>query len=322
MLIIKNIVYIILFLYFIYFCVLLIKYHQYKDMYGKINTDLYFLRNYKYKIYTSCNSKNYLYLKQLILQSKFKSVELFSLSRHVLVFIILALGIPIVNTNTAMNLQNTLSGYTVEQQQVILSSLNGMIDIANVSPDLYNVISDVNLIANDIAPYLFLVLLLFLAYNIPVYILQLKRYMLNSKKDWEIVNLITIAAIDSSNKVDKVVTSMVDTSYVYNNLLCQFKNEMEENLDSGELLDTVNDDSLRELMETLILCKEIGLDKGKDNINELLDFKLKYMDIIAKKSRSIKSAVSLLPVALILIMLFGYLMIGLNSITQNMFTNI
>ena len=288
---------------------------------SKIN----FLQKFRYKLYTHEGCKEYERLKQLIRFSRFKSVEIFSLTRHLFTSIIFAVGIPIINTNNTIYINTILSKYTEDYQQIILSAANDLkniTDIGLMGTDVYESALQVNLINNNISNYLFLLLVCFLAYNLPVYILQMKKFLLNSKKDWEIVNLITVASIDSSNKVETVVSSLISASYVYNDVICEFKDILDNNLNFAELLDNIDDDSLRELLETLIICKDIGLDNSKENINELLDFKLKYMDIIAKKKRSFKATISLVPISIILVMLFNYLMLGLNSITQNLFTNI
>lgn len=185
---------------------------------------------------------------------------------------------------------------------------------------------DINAALDDYNGHLILILLAYAGYKLPDILAKTKILLINNKKDWECISYMTIYSVVGRlppYKLDNIIYNMQDISVIYRHTLQEFDYALKahDKYMVEDILNSVEDESMNEIMETMVLASEIGVVDTIDNIDDLLENKIKWMEVSARKRRGIKSTISLIPVAVILFMLYSYLMYGLNMVNQNMFMN-
>jgi hypothetical protein len=177
----------------------------------------------------------------------------------------------------------------------------------------------------DYKNYLLIMILCYVVYNIPVYMLRIKLLLIDSKKDWEVLNCLTTYSIIGNlppYRVDYLIDNLIDISTIYSSTFEEFKKALkskDKQRETTELINSVVNPDIQEILEILVLASEIGVEQTLENIDDLLDLKVKSLEITALKRRQIKSAIVMIPVFIILLLLFNYLMFGMTTLSQNMF---
>lgn len=180
------------------------------------------------------------------------------------------------------------------------------------------------IISSDYNGYLMIIILCYLIYNTPVYMLNIKLLLLDSKKDWEVLHCLTTYSIIGNlppYRVDYLLDNLIDISTIYSNTFAEFKKTIKgkNKEETTVLIDSVTNSDIQEILEILVLASEIGVEKTLENIDDLLDLKIKSLEVTALKRRRVKSLVVMIPVCIILLLLFNYLMFGMTSLSQDMF---
>lgn len=177
----------------------------------------------------------------------------------------------------------------------------------------------------DYKNYFLIMILCYVVYNIPVYMLRIKLLLIDSKKDWEVLNCLTTYSIIGNlppYRVDYLIDNLIDISTIYSSTFEEFKKALkskDKQRETTELINSVVNPDIQEILEILVLASEIGVEQTLENIDDLLDLKVKSLEITALKRRQIKSAIVMIPVFIILLLLFNYLMFGMTTLSQNMF---
>lgn len=171
---------------------------------------------------------------------------------------------------------------------------------------------------------LLIILLITLAgYLVPNILLAIKLELIRNNKDWEILHCMTTYSIAGRlppYRVDTVIENMQDVSKIYANYFEIFKDAIYRN-DKQEvemIINTTTDEDLAQIFETLALASEIGVNKTVDNIDDLIDTKIKWLEVNAQKRRQMKFMLAFLPVAMVLMLLYIYALQGLNMLNQLM----
>lgn len=179
----------------------------------------------------------------------------------------------------------------------------------------------------DYRMYLIIFCLAYLSYNAPNLLMAIKILLIDSKKDWEVLHCLTTYSIVANlppYRVDTTLESLKDVSSIYKPTFERFKIALKQD-DKEELnniIDTVDNDDMQEILEILVLASEIGVNETVSNIDDLLEMKIKTLEVTAKKKRQVKTLLCFLPIVIILLMLFSYLMYGMAGVSQNMFMGI
>lgn len=176
----------------------------------------------------------------------------------------------------------------------------------------------------DYNNYLIIILLCYIVYNMPVYMLRIKLLLIDSKKDWEVLHCLTTYSIIGNlppYRVDYLIDNLIDISSIYSNTFEEFKKALKSKnqQEATALIDSVTNPDIQEILEILVLASEIGVEQTLENVDDLLDLKVRSLEVTALKRRQLKSAIVMIPVFIILLLLFNYLMFGMTSISQNMF---
>lgn len=184
-------------------------------------------------------------------------------------------------------------------------------------------IKDINSVEN-IKMYILIILISYLMYSLPNYLVFIKLQLNDSKKDWEIINYMTVYSVIGRippYTIDNILDCMLDISKIYRPILNEFKDSLKENKTKNieSIVDKINDDTMKEMLETIVLANEIGVLETVSSIDDMLENKMHWMDITSRKRRNLKSALAMIPIGIILLLMYNYLMSGLYSINQNMF---
>lgn len=172
---------------------------------------------------------------------------------------------------------------------------------------------------NDFLMLFILAYLCFKAFELLAYV---KILLIYSKKDWEDLNCLAVYSIVSRlppYHMDYLIHCMKSVCFIYRRVFDQFQEAIAANdsQKTEQILMTVEDESMQEILETLVLAQEIGIEQTAENIDDVLDTKLSYMEVTANKRRQIKVIIAIIPAVLILFYLFRYLMFGVVFIIQN-----
>ncbi len=192
---------------------------------------------------------------------------------------------------------------------------------------IWTKLQELESINDGIKDYLLIFAIAYILFWIPNYMAWIKLFLIDNKKDWETLGYMAVYSVMGRippYNLDNILENMKEIGEIYQRTIIEFEDVLkwQEKEEAEKILDKVTDDSMSEILETMVLASEIGVSETVANIDDLLENKMKWMDISAQKRRNIKSSVALVPVGVILFMLFGYLMYSLNMINQNMFIDI
>lgn len=165
-----------------------------------------------------------------------------------------------------------------------------------------------------------LLIILFLAiacYFAPNILLAVKLEFVKNNRDWQMINCLTTYSVMGRlppYRVDSVIKSMQDVSDIYRQPFNDFKDVLDRNK-VNELDDIVmetKDDDLSQMFEMLILGSEIGINNTVENVDDMLDMKVKWLDVNAAKKRQSKFIMSFIPVGIVMVLLYTYALQGLS----------
>lgn len=210
-----------------------------------------------------------------------------------------------------------------------LDSVRAFIESENVNYDsssilakrILNKIRELDLIVDNPVFLLMANLIAFVGYILPNILLALKIGLIQNNKDWEILHCMTVYSTNGKlppYRIDKLIENMQDVTKIYRTQFEIFKDALrrddKEELD--QIISSTLDDDLLQIFETLVLASEIGLEKTVSNIDDLLDQKVKWLEVNAKKRRQFKFMLAFVPVAFVLLALYVYSMQIFNMINQ------
>lgn len=182
-------------------------------------------------------------------------------------------------------------------------------------------IQQLKVINTDPTRYIKILLYSFIGFMIPDILLLIKMYLIEGKKDWEVLHCMitySITACIPPSTTLAVVENMQDVSTVYNNVLEEFKIALEKKdmKKANEIIELIEDEDMEQVFETLVLAEEIGIEATVENIDDQLESKLSWLEINSNMRRQIKVSIAFIPLMIIILMLFNYLMYYMNLVNR------
>ncbi len=177
-------------------------------------------------------------------------------------------------------------------------------------------------IKGDYTIYLWGILISIFLYIIPEIIGNLKIKLIEDRKDWEVLNCIYAFSIFGrlppySVKLVLENMSIVTESYkpLVNQLLEGIKKGYGEKV-FDEVLERTDNDDMYELFETMKLACDTGILNAVDDIDEVAEQKLKWMEIQGIKRRNAKRLYAMTFVALMFLLAGIYFSYGLTILSN------
>ena len=173
----------------------------------------------------------------------------------------------------------------------------------------------------DFTPYPILLFVAFIGYYLPNILIGVKITLIRNNKDWEMLQCmlayINVASLPPY-QVDKVIKSMTAVSRIYEGQLNRIGDYLYQNDKDAieEEIFEMNDLDLEQICESLVQGKEEGVERTVKNVDNMLQNKIKWLEINATKKRQEKFMIAFIPAAVTLVLLFVYGMNVLNVMNQ------
>lgn len=222
--------------------------------------------------------------------------------------------------------------YNKQNKQVYIDYIEGLIsgrsmemgeELRSTAQRLYYKVLETRLIRNGIIPYIYILLFGSLIYNMPDILGQIKRKLIEDKKNWEILNCMIVFSTFgrmSPYSVLSILEHMVTATEVYKPLFAA----LIEGLKKGgsqeqafeEALEAVDSDELYELIETMKISKVTGLINSVDDIDESIANTIKWIEIENIKRRRAKMLYAMSAMAVVMGLGCIYFAYGLTVISN------
>ncbi len=201
-------------------------------------------------------------------------------------------------------------------------------DIRETAQRLYFKLLQIRLIKTGVSPYIYILLISVLIYYIPDILGQIKRKLIEDKKNWEILNCLIVFSIFGKMppySVLNILEHMVIATEVYKPLLEGLIEGLKKGGDQEEAFDraleAVDRDELYELIETMKLSRKTGLVNAVDNVDDTINNTIRWIEIENIKRRRSKMLYAMSAMAIVMALGCIYFAYGLTIISNpaNMF---
>lgn len=164
------------------------------------------------------------------------------------------------------NKKNKQRYVTLIENTIVKQGIEIGEDLRNTAQRMYYKVLQTRLLRNEITPYVYIFLISILIYHLPDILGQIKRKLIEDKKNWEILNCMIVFSIFGRMPPFSVLTileHMVIATDVYKPLLealiegLKKGGKQEEAFDAA--LEAVDRDELYELIETMKIARRTGL---------------------------------------------------------------
>lgn len=210
------------------------------------------------------------------------------------------------------NIQRSLqdSGFVIKEQPQILADR------------MYYKLVKIKLMKNNIDKYAFILLLSFIAYKIPIYLLHFKIRLMSNKMDWEVVNLMNIYTIFGSlppYDILNILENMVIAADIYKPLIT----ELYEGVKNGkgdeifhEVMEKTENKDLFKLIEIMKMSRSTGIYSEVNKMNKRVESRLKKIEINNIRRRDSKLRYVMIPLAIMALFASLYFMLGTSYINN------
>lgn len=230
------------------------------------------------------------------------------------------------------NLEKSEKIYNKQNKQVYLDYIESLIsersmetgeELRSTAQRLYYKVLETRTIRNGIIPYIYILLFASLVYNMPDILGQIKRKLIEDKKNWEILNCMIVFSTFGRMppySVLNILEHMVITTEVYKPLLealieaIKKGGHQEEAFDAA--LEAVDRDELYELIETLKVSKVTGLVNSVDDVDESITNTIKWIEIENINRRRAKMLYAMSAMAVVMGLGCIYFAYGLTVISN------
>lgn len=229
-------------------------------------------------------------------------------------------------------LQSGSEIYDKQNKQKYVNNIENLLIQQGVSPDaslsdtaqrLYYKIVQTRLIKTGINPYIYILLISALVYNLPDILGQIKRKLIEDKKNWEILNCLIIFSIFGRMppySVQSILEHMVIATEVYKPVLENLIEGLKKGGNQDEAFDAaleeIDRDELYELIETMKLAKRTGLVNSVDDVEETINNTIKWIEIENINRRRSKMLYAMTTVAVVMALGSIYFAYGLTIISN------
>jgi hypothetical protein len=163
-----------------------------------------------------------------------------------------------------------------------------------------------------------------LMYFMPDIMMQLRLRLIEDKRDWEIMNYIYVFSIFGRMppfNIKNVLNNTLAVSEIYKPLVLEALNGVKSG--KGEeafssLLDRIKNQELFELFEAMRLSMNTGILNMVDNIDEMAENQLKWLEIKSIKRRKTKQVLAMLPVVIVMFLAAVYFSYSLSILSNPM----
>lgn len=188
---------------------------------------------------------------------------------------------------------------------------------------LYHKVLQTRLLKSNLVPYVYILLISMLMYNLPDILGQIKRKLIEDKKNWEVLNCFIVYSIFARMppySVIHILEHMIIATEVYKPLF----EELLEGIKKGgdpktafeSALQVVDRDELYELIETMKLAKNTGFNASVRDVDETITNTIKWIEIENITRRKIKMLYAMTAVAAVMGLGFIYFAYGLTIISN------
>jgi hypothetical protein len=196
-------------------------------------------------------------------------------------------------------------------------------ELTSIAKRMYFKVLETRTIRNGIIPYMYIILFAALVYNMPDILGQIKRTLIEDKKNWEILNCMIVFSTFGRMppySVLNILEHMVIATEVYKPLFealiegLKKGGRQEEAFDAA--LEAVDRDELYELIEMMKLSKVTGLINTVDDVDENITNTIKWIEIENIKRRRVKMFYAMSAMAVVMGIGCIYFAYGLTVISN------
>lgn len=196
-------------------------------------------------------------------------------------------------------------------------------EISAMASRLYYKVIETRILKSSFRPYIYILLIACLAYYLPDLLGQIKRKLIEDKKNWEILNCMMIFSIFGRTppfSIQSILEHMIIATEVYRPLLERLlegiKKGGSQELAFDGALETVDRDELYEIIETMKLAKQTGLVNSVENIDDTINNTIKWIEIENITRRRTKMLYAMTAVAVVMALGCIYFAYGLTVISN------
>lgn len=189
-------------------------------------------------------------------------------------------------------------------------------------------LNTLNQIQNNPGIYIRVILITILSFFIPNLMGAVKIKVISSKRDWDILTMLTSYSITGRippYKIEKVIENMQEVTTLFRYQLQSFKEVLQadkkeeiKDKELNEFISSTVDEDLSEIFETLILAKEGGIKETIGNVDDKIESNIKWIEVKSRQARGVKVVFCIIPVFILMLLLFDYLMYGMTALNQGM----
>jgi hypothetical protein len=196
-------------------------------------------------------------------------------------------------------------------------------DLKTTAQRLYYKVIQTRLIRNGINTYIYIVLISILIYHLPDILGQIKRKLIEDKKNWEILNCMIVFSVFGRMppfSVLNILEHIVIVTDVYKPLFealiegLKKGGKQDEAFDAA--LETVDRDELYELLETMKIARRTGLIHSVDDVEDTINNTIKWIEIENITRRRTKMLYAMTAMAVVMGLGCIYFAYGLTVISN------
>jgi hypothetical protein len=196
-------------------------------------------------------------------------------------------------------------------------------EVKSTAQRLYLKLLETRMMRNGVSPYIYILLISTLVYYLPDILGQIKRKLIEDKKNWEILNCMIVFSIFGRMppySVLNILEHMVIITEVYKPVLealiegLKKGGKQEEAFDAA--LQAIDRDELYELIETMKLARNTGLVNSVDDVDDSITNTIKWIEIENITRRHTKMLYAMSAVAIVMTLGCIYFAYGLTVISN------
>lgn len=216
-------------------------------------------------------------------------------------------------------IHDTTDAEAVVQRIISMSGTDTKESVEEITQRILMKIDVINSINDNANSYLSILILSILAFHIPDTLAYVKMCLLENSKTWDSIYCMVIYSIFGRippYRVDTVLSNMEQVAEFYQPKLTEFRQLLNKNSpeELQQFLKGIHNDDLQEVLEMLCIANRTGLLDTVDDVDDLYENALTWMDISNKKRRQLKFSMCLIPLSIIFFLLILYFQYGLTSL--------
>ena len=194
---------------------------------------------------------------------------------------------------------------------------------------IYNKLQMSQKLENPLRSYVMYLLLSFVAFMAPTMIALFRGKLIESKKSWEILNLLNIFTIYGKlppYDLKVVLQNMIVTSSIYKNILSELYENIKLNRGQAAFDEVMKKIDNSELYEILEVMKDASLQAGMknavDEAEQMVELNIKWLEVENIKRREVKTRIAMIPVGIIFLLAMMYFSLGMSVLSNPMYINL